>query len=250
MKISPKLTIVIFVHIDFVAHAWNLEHLIGTHKAMVVQILLFNNRKEVSVVGVFIVALGFAIKTNCQLTTQLYVDTETKAIIGENTELNCLCELIPRLRLIGSHTCLLQQALRLVLLWANRRAMKPLELCQFGCVLNVLYERKEEGTEFLNRFQQMLQLFSVTMMLLMMNQKCQFLLGVVLQEISVLIAIVPLRFNITCIITMCILLHLMMPLPRRVQLALVLEISHQPSCLRVRPLMLYHLNLLMNLNLK
>ena len=87
--------------------------------------------------GVSALALGFAINTNCQLTTQLYVETETKTIIGENTELNCLCELIP----------LLQQALRLVLLWANRRAMKPLELCQFGCVLNVLYERKEEDTE-------------------------------------------------------------------------------------------------------
>ena len=111
---------------------------------MVVQILLFNNRKEVSVVGVFIVALEYATKTTCQLTTHLYVDTETKAIIGENTELNCLFELIP----------LLQQALRLVLLWANRRAMRGLliglvllELCQSGCVLNVLYERKEEDTE-------------------------------------------------------------------------------------------------------
>ena len=36
VKISPRLIIVTFVHIDFVTHAWNLEHFNGTHKAMVV----------------------------------------------------------------------------------------------------------------------------------------------------------------------------------------------------------------------
>ena len=87
--------------------------------------------------GVSALALGFAINTNYKLITRLYVETETRTMTGESTELNCLLELVT----------LLQQALRLVLLWASRRVMRGLLECQSGCVLNVLYEIKEEDTE-------------------------------------------------------------------------------------------------------